>query len=194
MSNDGQLKTKIINLVELFNPNSNEELIKLCSEKLNLSRKDSTRLIFDLEDEGKLIFSTKKENVPSSFMNYLFSRNASSFYTTIIIILATGLSYFAYDPILIYARYILGAFYVLFLPGYLIISNIYLGNKIDNIKMTVFSIGISIVIISIIGLALNYLLSITLKPILIIETLIIISLSTTYLIRNYHYLTNTKRV
>jgi len=53
-------------------------------------------------------------------------------------------------------RYVLGAVFVLFLPGYSFIKTLFPTKELDNIERTALSIGTSIALVPIIGLLLNY--------------------------------------
>ena len=57
---------------------------------------------------------------------------------------------------LMYIRNILGAIFVLFLPGYSLIKLIFPEKEIDHIKRTALSIGMSLALVPIIGLILYY--------------------------------------
>ncbi|MFO7618477.1 MAG: DUF1616 domain-containing protein [Thermoplasmata archaeon] len=80
------------------------------------------------------------------------------------------------------ARILLALPLLLFLPGYSLISMLYPGRcnqkgksdennqkprNLDNVERVVFSIGLSVVLVSLLGLALNYIATITLAPILV---------------------------
>jgi uncharacterized membrane protein len=53
-----------------------------------------------------------------------------------------------------YLRNILGSFYILFLPGYSLIKAFFPGREMDDIQMSVLSIGSSLAVVSIVGLLL----------------------------------------
>lgn len=54
-------------------------------------------------------------------------------------------------------RYVLGAFYVLFLPGYAAVEALYpRGDEIGPLERLALSIGLSLAVVPLIGLALNY--------------------------------------
>ncbi|MEZ0320052.1 MAG: DUF1616 domain-containing protein [Pyrobaculum sp.] len=54
-------------------------------------------------------------------------------------------------------RYILGAFYVLFLPGYAVVEALYpRGDELTPLERLALSIGLSLAVVPLIGLVLNY--------------------------------------
>ena len=56
----------------------------------------------------------------------------------------------------VYFRYVLGSIFVLFLPGFSLIKTLFPTKEIDNIERTALSVGMSLVIVPMIGLLLNY--------------------------------------
>jgi uncharacterized membrane protein len=57
---------------------------------------------------------------------------------------------------IVYARYILGSLFVLFLPGYSLIKALFPTKELDNIERLALSIGMSLALVPIAGLLLNY--------------------------------------
>ncbi|MEL9989875.1 MAG: DUF1616 domain-containing protein [Thermoproteus sp.] len=54
-------------------------------------------------------------------------------------------------------RYVLGAFYVLFLPGYAVVEALYpRGDEISPLERLALSIGLSLAVVPLVGLLLNY--------------------------------------
>jgi uncharacterized membrane protein len=57
----------------------------------------------------------------------------------------------------LYGRYVLGGVFVLFLPGFMLISALYPRSEdLDELERVALSIGLSLAIVPLIGLALNY--------------------------------------
>jgi len=56
----------------------------------------------------------------------------------------------------VYTRYILGAIFVLWLPGYSLIKALFPTKELDNIERVALSIGMSLALVPITGLLLNY--------------------------------------
>jgi uncharacterized membrane protein len=60
------------------------------------------------------------------------------------------------SPPLVYIRYFLGSVFVLLLPGYSLIKTLFPTKEIDNIERTALSIGMSLALVPLVGLLLNY--------------------------------------
>jgi len=57
---------------------------------------------------------------------------------------------------IVYARYVLGYVFVLLLPGYALTKALFPTKEFDNIERTALSIGMSLALVIITGLLLNY--------------------------------------
>jgi hypothetical protein len=185
------LEEKILELVESKHPSTSSELVELMSTELNISKKDSINLLLILEDKGKIFFRDKNSKIPSPFISYLLSPHIFWYWKIIIISIVTiftSLGFLKENLIFNYARYIFGSIYLMYLPGYCIFKNLYIYEDIDKIKESVLSIGISVSVVSIIGIILNYTpWGISIEPILILNTILILFLSTIALKREYDY-------
>jgi uncharacterized membrane protein len=71
---------------------------------------------------------------------------------TAMIVLAIPENFFPF----VYLRYFLGAIFVLYLPGYVFIKALSMEQEFNEVERLVLSIGISLALIPIIGLLLNY--------------------------------------
>ena len=73
--------------------------------------------------------------------------------------LATTLSVFTIQETavpFVYIRYVLGSIFVLFLPGYSLLKTLFPEKEIDDIGRTALSIGMSLALVPLVGLLLNY--------------------------------------
>jgi len=60
-------------------------------------------------------------------------------------------------PPFIYIRYVSGALYVLYLPGYALIEALYSkAEELDQLERLALSIGLSLAVVPLLGLVLNY--------------------------------------
>ena len=57
---------------------------------------------------------------------------------------------------LVYARYLFGAVFVLFLPGFSLIKALFSSKELDNIERLALSVGLSLALVPLVGLLLNY--------------------------------------
>jgi uncharacterized membrane protein len=105
---------------------------------------------------------------PQNLRDYLSSQEAQWFWATILIAVATATTIFrvtAGSPLpLVYLRYVLGLVFILFLPGYTFIKALFptevpvktSSESTDAIERIALSFGMSLALVPIIGLLLNY--------------------------------------
>ena len=132
-----------------------EYYIKMAKKKGGFN--ELKKLYNDIKS-GKI--KIKDPNPPRDFMEYLIRLEYSLWaWTTIAILVLTLFTIFFSDIIhpLIYFRYILGSVAVLFLPGYVTIETLYPREKdLGPLERLALSIGLSLAIVPLIGLVLNY--------------------------------------
>ena len=98
---------------------------------------------------------------------YIKTKDARWYWRTIILAIITIVVVYIipenFYP-LVYLRYVLGAIFILYLPGYTMIKTLFpailpieeSGENLDKIERVVLSFGLSLVIVPIVGLFLNY--------------------------------------
>jgi hypothetical protein len=88
---------------------------------------------------------------------------------------------------LVVLRWILGSVFVLFIPGYVAVEALFpKGRELNGIERFALSVGLSLILVMLIGLVLNYTpLGIRLNPIMISLTVFTIGLSLAALVRNF---------
>jgi len=149
----------ILDIVKKNNPETVNELIKLVQLKHPVPEKNILERILNLQNQGKI--AVKNHQAPSTPMlgSYIFSTKASWYWTIIAVAAATAALVFAVPenvyPV-VYARYVLGAIFVLFLPGYTFIRALFPEKELDNIERVALSMGMSLALVPITGLILNY--------------------------------------
>ena len=115
--------------------------------------------ILQLESQGKITLKEPPIQTTTRLGTYLKKTEATWYWITLILATATTLTVFAiqenFYP-LIYIRYILGAIFVVFLPGYSLIKLLFPEKELDNIERTALSMGMSLALVPITGLILNY--------------------------------------
>jgi len=157
----------IIEVTRKDNPETVEQLIKLVQQKYPLSKREVTEHILHLQNQRKLVLNEYTAPLPRRLESYLLTKHATWYWTIIALAIATTTLVFtvpenAYPTI--YARYILGSIFVLFLPGYTFIKALFpktppiptKSKELDNIERTALSIGMSLALVPITGLILNY--------------------------------------
>jgi len=182
------LDQAIIRIVKIENPATTGELVKLIQKKHPLPQEEIIEQILNLQSKGKLILHEIRSPPSSTMKGYVLSTQASWYWTIIALALTTVALVFtvpenAYPTV--YARYLLGSIFVLWLPGYSFIKALFpkevpipTGTKeLDNIERAALSAGMSLALVPITGLLLNYTpWGITLTPI----TLSLLTLTVTF--------------
>jgi len=146
--------------VEEKKPTSVRQLVNLTkSETILVPEQKIIQHILQLQSQGKLKLKEPLIETPPRLSTYLKTTEATWYWITIILATTTALTVFTIQENsypLIYIRNILGAIFVLFLPGYSLIKLLFPKKEIDNIERTVLSIGMSLALVPITGLILNY--------------------------------------
>ena len=95
---------------------------------------------------------------PKNFMGYMLSLRSLWFWLlSSFIAVSLSLIFLVSRPPLVYIRYILGSIYVLYLPGSMLIEALYpRGEDLEPLERLALSIGLSLAVVPLIGLLLNY--------------------------------------
>jgi uncharacterized membrane protein len=96
---------------------------------------------------------------PETFFEYLLRPDYSSWlWTTIsIVFLTIAVVFLVEKGLLLPLRYILGSFFVLFIPGYTLIEALYPEERsLSPLERVALSIGLSLALVPLVGLLLNY--------------------------------------
>jgi hypothetical protein len=149
----------IIEAVMKNNPKTVEELVKLVQPRSSVPERVIFERILHLQNQGKIALKENQALATPQLGSYIFSSKANWYWTIITISAATTALVFllpenAYP--LVYARYVLGAIFVLFLPGYSLIKTLFPTKEIDNIERIALSMGMSLALVPLTGLILNY--------------------------------------
>jgi hypothetical protein len=189
MSTKADISQQIIELVKRENPETVEELVKLMGDALNLSEEKAFEWILKLENQGELKLSSRLKMIPRGLDAYFFSLDATWYWIIIALSISTTISVFTIqetDVPFIYVRYVLGSIFVLFLPGYSLIKALFPSKEIDDIERIALSIGMSLALVPLVGLLLNYTpWGIRLAPITLSLLSLTIVLSAVALIREH---------
>lgn len=133
-------------------------------------------------------------NPPKSFITYFISRyNLGFALATLLTALCVILVYVPDPPqTLATLRVIVGSIFVLFLPGYSLIEALYpRGDELSPLERLALSIGLSLALVTIVGLILNYTpWGISLNPIMVSLSLLTLSLLFIASARKYGLLTS----
>jgi len=157
----------ILDLVKSSDLETVEQLITRVQLKYSTSKQEAMKHIINLQNQGKIILKNPSTPISSTLANYLLTNQAYWYWTTIALaIIATTLVFTVPEEAypLAYARHILGLIFILWLPGYTFIKVLFptkipiqtSSTELDSIERIALSIGMSLVLVPIIGLLLNY--------------------------------------
>jgi len=151
----------------LGNPTLSELVDTLVKDK-GLRFKDATKAVYVLWKKGELELA--EVNPPSNLSSYAFHLENLWFWVLTALVSFTVLVVFLVNSsALLYLRYALGGIFILFLPGAMLITALYpREGELDGLERLALSIGLSLAVVPLIGLALNYTpWGITLAPIMV---------------------------
>ena len=149
----------LIKIVRDEHPPTLEEAVRLVSLKFPESKEAIMDRVLRLESEGKISFEKSSASVPSSLTEYFLSDWARWFWAVFsLAVLASIMVFFVPEDSfpLVYVRYLFGAVFVLFLPGYCLIKALFSSKELDNIERFALSVGLSLALVPLVGLLLNY--------------------------------------
>jgi hypothetical protein len=189
-TNDSKIEQYILELVKKENPENVEQLLTLTKERLSIKEGETLKHIMKLINNEKIKLKEPPKLPPQSLKTYIGSGEAYWFWTTISLAIATAITVFtvpedAYP--MVYARYVLGSIFVLWLPGFTLIKALFPSKKeMDSIERVALSIGLSLAVVPIVGLLLNYTpWGIRLMPITLSLLALTITFATAALIREH---------
>jgi len=148
-------------------PETAKQLISLIQQTQGLQEKEITKLLIELENENKIHFTKKEPPTPATVKENVFSSKAAWYWTTIALAAVTTVAVFTIPENavpLVYLRYALGIIFVLFLPGFAFIKAMFpakvpvktSSENMDTIERVALGFGMSLALVPIVGLILNY--------------------------------------
>lgn len=173
--------------VSLGQPTVSELVDSLVKQK-GLKFKDATKAVYVEYKKGNLDLSGA--NPPSNLASYFVNLENAWFWAVSALVAVTVLVVFTVNAsALLYLRYALGGVFVLFLPGFMLISALYpRGGELDSLERIALSIGLSLAIVPLIGLVLNYTpWGIRLEPIMVSMALFAEVMAVAVVVRRFKY-------
>jgi len=149
----------IIGIVRNEHPETVEQLVELVQQKFSAPQREIMEHILYLKKQGKLTFKDHLAQPPTTIKDYLFSTQAVWFWViTALALASTAVAFTVNENALsiVYARYILGSLFVLYLPGYSLIKALFRQEELSNLERTVLSMVTSLIIVIITTFILNY--------------------------------------
>jgi hypothetical protein len=178
----------------LGNPTLSELVNTLVKDK-GLKFKDAAKTVYVMWKRGELELS--ETNPPTRLVSYTFHLENLWFWGLTALVVFTFAAVFLINTSsLLYLRYALGGVFILFLPGATLIAALYpRAGEMDELERLALSIGLSLAIVPLVGLALNYTpWGITLPPIMVSLAFFSEAMGVASFVRKFSYfkLANTK--
>jgi hypothetical protein len=159
------LNKEILGIITEQNPKSVKQLISIIKDKVDLEEKEIINAILKLESKGKINFS--KDPKALSFTSYMKNIKSVWYWTILIFEVITIILVFTIPENFypwFYFRNIFGLIFVLILPGYVFVKaifpikilNVRVASQFEKIERLALSLGMSLALVSIIGLLLYY--------------------------------------
>ena len=149
----------LIDVVGNEHPETLEEALKLVRLRFPETEEAVAERVLRLESGGKILFEKSSAAVQSSLSGYFLSGWALWFWVVFGLAAAASIMVFTVPenayPV-VYARYVFGSVFVLFLPGYSLIRALFGSRELDNIERFALSVGLSLALVPMAGLLLNY--------------------------------------
>jgi len=168
------------------NPKLKDLVEKLKDEGIN--SKDATKTVYALWKKESL--DLIEPSLPSTLSRYALSLQSLWFWAlTALVASMIPIVFYVADPPLLYIRYVLGSLFVLYLPGSMLIEALYPKSQdLERLERLALSIGLSLAVIPLIGLFLNYTpWGIRLTPITLSLATFTEAMAITALTRKYRY-------
>lgn len=202
---EDELDQQIIHTVKSAKPENVQQLVDQVQALSSKSKQEILNRIMQLQQEEKIHLKPPQTPTPKKLTSYLSSNNALWYWATIALTITTAIAVFSIPEDafpLAYARYVLGIIFVLWLPGYAFIKALFpqtlpftharthplrtTEKNLDTIERIALSLGMSIALVPIIGLLLNYTpWGIRLTPIVLSLTAFTITFATIAIIREH---------
>jgi uncharacterized membrane protein len=148
----------IIKIINEYSPTSNFEVLNIAQKLYNISEEDAIKALLVLKKDKKITFINRNKETITTLTSFLLSKKSNWYKITLLISIISLLSSLLLNSntSLVYLRYFFGFIMIFFIPGYSILILIGLSNETDEIYLLTFSIGISIIVVSVISLVLNF--------------------------------------
>ena len=186
-SRENELDRLIIQTIESINLENVQQLIDTVQAVSRRSKQEILDRILYLQREERIRLKPPQTPKPEGFTSYLGSTQARWYWLTVALTIVTVLVIFTVPEDafpLTYLRNILGSIFVLWLPGYAFIKALFPQNlpfthalarsldtsekSLDTIERIALSLGMSLALVPMVGLLLNYTpWGIRLKPIVL---------------------------
>lgn len=188
----------LVRITKEKKPDTVKVLVTLAKQELRLSEREILKLVIELQDKGQIKLTERSVATSSTLSTHLKAGLPTWYCATVALAAVTAICVFTVPDSLypwVYSRYVLGAIFVLWLPGYALIKALFPENKTivekqnspDTIERSALSIGLSLALVPIVGLLLNYSpWGIRLAPITLSLLALTLILATVALVREHN--------
>lgn len=153
------LRKMIANAVMSRRPETVEQLAKIVMADTAIDEADLVATVKEMANDGTLVLQPPTYNVESA-LDYLFTPTLAGWLWGSFGIVALALLVIALTPDLFplnVVRWVLGSIFVLYLPGFSLLQLLFpKGKEIDSLERFALSVGVSLAVVPLIGLALNF--------------------------------------
>ena len=182
------LQETVLVAAKTLNQPTVEKIVDHLVKQKGVKPADATKAVYTEWKKGTL--NLAQDNPPKTLPQYFFSLENAWFWAATALVAVTGIVIFTVESsMLLYLRYALGGIFILFLPGLLLISALYPRSEdLDGIERAGLSVGLSLAIVPLVGLALNYTpWGIRLEPIVISLAALVEASAVACAVRKYKY-------
>ncbi len=176
----------ILKLRDLKGKATLEELINSLSDS-NFRFVEAIKVVYGLREKGVLALLDPQTHLP--FTIYVLSSRATWFWllTALITLTVAVISSPIQEPPVTYLRYVLGSFFILYLPGEAAVEALYpRKEELSQLERLAYSLGISLALVPLVGLLLKYIpFGIRLTPLVATLTALTLITSLIALYRKY---------
>jgi hypothetical protein len=164
---EGRLDQTIVQVIKEDKPQTVKQLVSLVKERLPIPEQEILETVLRLQSEGKISLAKQQPPVSPNLVVYMKTEQALWYWLTMAIAIATAAVVFTIPEDLypwVFVRYVLGIIFVLWLPGYSFIKALFPTQvpiklpteSLDTIERIALSLGMSLALVPIAGLLLNY--------------------------------------
>ena len=183
------LREVVRNTIETKHPKTVAELAQLVSADGTVYEDEFTAELKQAVSEGGIELKEPSYNLESA-LDYLFTITISGWFWATMILAGSAILSVAFVPDVFPVnsiRWVLGSVFMLYLPGYTLIQFLFSEKKeLDSLERFALSVGLSLAVVPLIGLILNYLpCGIRLEPITISLSLFVVSFAILAAARKY---------
>jgi hypothetical protein len=166
------LDETVLETVNRQRPETVQQLVSYVEAGSKAQEKAIIETVLRLQSGGKIRLVKTSVEAPRELSAYLRTEKAFWYWLTLVVAILTVAIVFTVPEgsyPWVYARYVVGAIFVLWLPGYSFMRALFPGphapvqsslktpeNSLDSVEQVALSIGVSLALVPIVGFVLNY--------------------------------------